>query len=499
MELVVGQEGLPKGDTLMVHPPYVHYTGKFVKDGNPYLPVGLLYAGQQLESSGLANVQYHDVQLHDLREREDYANFDSVGINVMGAQNIASAHWTYDFLLDRGVDPSRIYLGGQGVEGLFPEEFAKIFPNTHQSLRTSLSAKNGYWDTIIDRQMDKFSEKDLRTYLGNESTLVFSQGCMFGCDFCGAQVKQSERFYNTEGNLRAVVDRAKGLGINNLSFYCTSLDFFQDALGRDASGKLEERLETIERVGSENGIKLRLRALTRADSYLKAIDLGLVNMSKDAGFYQFGFGADGAADVRLLKAIHKGDTRLETKLFRGFQHAEDNGISPEILYVFGIPEDTDETLAKTRDLCIEMLEQFGTSVYRGFPAKNEIPGNANWLNHNFRGSNSHMRLIEEPRLFLNLGFETLANSVSHPDEKLRKKVNKCAVEMSHKAHELGRVQSFLTVPLMDTDGHELMDEASFDLFREIARKYAPDFVDDLTLENLPDYRAKLNRRIPKDK
>jgi hypothetical protein len=255
----------------------------------------------------------------------------------------------------------------------------------------------------------------------------------------------------------------------------------------------------IERVEAETGIPMRLRALSRADSYESAIQLDLINTAKRAGFYQFGFGADGAADISLLKAIHKGDNRLETRLFRVFEHAEKNGISPEILYVFGIPEDTDDTLNKTRELCVGLLNAFSTSVYRGFPAKNEIPGNANWPKQSFKRSAVYRRLLDNPLLFLNLGFETLANAVSHPNPELRRKVNRCAIEMSQKAHDLGRVQSFLTIPLMDTNGTELMDQQSFDSFREIIRHYAPDLANDITLENLPDYRAELNKRIPKDK
>ena len=495
------EEGkLPSGETLMIHPHYVHYTGEFVEDENPCLPVGILYAGSVLDSIGNTTVEYHDSQLHDLRERSDLGGFDSVGINVIGTQNIATAFSTYGLLKEGGVSPERIYLGGQGVEGLTAEEFSRIFPEANQVSRFALSMQPEYWNTSFGDQLDKLSREDLFTYLTkNESTLVFSQGCAFSCDFCGAQVGQRETFYNAESNLRDVVDRAKSLGISDLSFYCTSLDFFQDALRPQGNGDLEKRLKSIAQIKDSNGVGIRLRALVRADSYLKGADSGLVDLAKDAGFYQFGFGADGAADISLLKAIHKGDNRLETRLFRAFQHAEDRDISPEILYVFGIPEDTDETLDKTRDLCAELLEQFPTSVYRGFPAKNEIPGNANWKLPEFKLSEHYDRLMRDPSLFINLGFETLANSISHPDFKLRRKVNSRAVQMSQKAHELGRVQSFLTIPIMDTDGNELMDERSFDVFRDIVRNYAPELADELTLENLPDYREELNRRIPKDK
>jgi hypothetical protein len=51
---------------------------------------------------------------------------------------------------------------------------------------------------------------------------------------------------------------------------------------------------------------------------------------------------------------------------------------------------------------------------------------------------------------------------------------------------------------METDGHELMDEGSFELFREIVGNYAPQIAKILTLDNLPEHREQLNKLIPKD-
>ena len=107
-------------------------------------------------------------------------------------------------------------------------------------------------------------------------------------------------------------------------------------------------------------------------------------------------------------------------------------------------------------------------------------------------------LLDHPQLFANLGFEALANTISHPDEEARRLVNKYAVEMSYIAHQLGRVQSFLTVPTMETDGHELMDKDSFELFKKIIEHYAPEISRVLTMDNLPEYREQLNKSIPID-
>jgi hypothetical protein len=145
-----------------------------------------------------------------------------------------------------------------------------------------------------------------------------------------------------------------------------------------------------------------------------------------------------------------------------------------------------------------LLSSFNSSIYRGFPAKNFIPGNRNWRRPEWKQSKAYQKLLDNPTFFANLGFETLANVISHPNQEERKLVNDYAIRMSYDAHQLDRVQSFLTVPLMETNGHELMTERSFKLFREIVKNYAPNISKVLTLENLPNYREELNRLIPKD-
>tara|TARA_Y100000034_G_scaffold131104_1_gene191088 strand:+ start:1165 stop:2652 length:1488 start_codon:yes stop_codon:yes gene_type:complete len=494
MKNIENRGNLPSGNVLMVHPPYAHYSGEFIRDSAPFLPLGLLYAGQILGEYG---IEYHDCQLQDINER-DFGDYDSIGVNVMGTQNIAPAYKLFTSLLERRIDPNRIYLGGQGVEGLEPSEFESIFPNANQVARSEL-IKGGYWNVSIREQLEKLPEEDLETYLENELTLLFSQGCQYSCTWCGAQTGMLEGFYDTEENLRTYFDRAKEFGITNLDTYVTSLDFFQQALKGGDTERIKKRLRDIINLKEEYGIDLRLRALTRANSYVSASeDEELMDLVKEAGFYQFGFGGDGAANKDIQKAMNKGTTDLKSDILKSFKHMEKKGFIPEILYVFGIKEDTEETLRETRDLCTRLLDHFPSLIYRGFPAKDNILGNLNWRNPEWKESEAYRKLLANPELFVNLGFETLANIVSHPDEEKRRLVNQCAVEMSHYAHELGRVQSFLTVPIMESDGHELMDENSFEMFKDIVSKYAPEISSLLTLENLPNYREKLNQLIPKD-
>jgi len=495
----VSIDRIPTGKLLMIHPPYVHFSSEvkhFIKDESPFLPLGPLYAGELLECMGVAEVEYFDCQLHDLRSKSDIDEYDSFGISVMGAQNIMPAFQIYSYLAEY-VSPSKIYIGGQSVEKLTPDEFVKIFPGANQVSRASLPVD---MDIVLSRQIDKLPEEELRTYLSDEVTLLLSQGCMYGCSFCGAQNRQVESFYNTKDNLEYLLGKAKEFGINRMSMYCTSLDFFQQALPGGNLNTLAGKLKEIIQLQEKYGIKLKLRALTRADSYNAAAESTEIwNLVKEAGFVKFGFGADGAASIEVLRAMRRGTTNLKSDIIKAFEHTQIHGFIPEMLYVFGIPEDTEETLCATKDFCSELLRKFPNSQYRGFPAKNEIPGNSNWKNEKWKQSSAYQQLLSNPILFLNLGFETLVNNISHPDQTKRKLVNRYAIEMSYIAHESGRVQSYLTVPIMETDGYELMDEKSFERFREIIKIYIPDISKSLTLRDLPVHRAEINRFIPKDR
>ncbi|GCD97738.1 hypothetical protein [Embleya hyalina] len=496
---------VPTGRMLVIHPPYVHddYLAgdiPFRPDRLPFLPVAPLYAADLLERRGLAEPTLFDCQLHDLRRAENLDEYDSYAIAVMGAQNISPAARVHRHLtLGCGLPAHRVYVGGQGVERLSPEEFAEIFPGAHQTDRRWLAALPGAMEIDLCRQLDRLAEDDLRTYLTHELTLPFSQGCKFGCNFCGAQIQQRESFFNVRAHLDNACRLARRFGLSRLYLYCTSLDFFQQALPGGDLGLLTAQLEAVIAVEEQYpDIRIGLHALTRADSYNAAMRSEHVrDLVLRAGFDRFGFGADGAASVAVLRAMRKHADTLRSDLITAFQHMEENNLVPEILYVFGIPEDTEDTLAETRALCGLLLETFPSSEYRGFPAKNEIPGNSNWNRSGWKGSAARHRLLREPDHFLNLGFEALANETSHRDPATRLLVNRYAVDMSRHAHDLGRVRSYLTLPLA-TPGAAIMDEPTLEGFRDLAAHYAPHAAADLRTDTLTDLRAVLNSAIPKD-
>src|SRR5207247_2484432 len=125
-----------------------------------------------------------------------------------------------------------------------------------------------YWSLSFSPLLDKFSDDDLKVYLANELTLPFSQGCIYGCKFCAAQINRAEIFYNTRDNLEGFLGRASRLGITKVSYYATSLDFFQQAKkapGHDVA-HVVERLDAMSEVQAKYPhIKVTARVLARID------------------------------------------------------------------------------------------------------------------------------------------------------------------------------------------------------------------------------------------
>jgi hypothetical protein len=492
------------GQTLLIQPAYPHLAEDFVRDPTPTLPVSLLYAGEFLERRG-HQVRYFDCQLRDLNV-EDVSDYDTFGVTVMGAQNIVSAYFVYKSLTSvHGINPERILLGGQGVEYLTSDEFSSIFPGSVLIPRSE--STRDQWDVNLARQIGKIDTKDLSLYLTNELTLPFSQNCAYACTFCAAANGRQERFYDTKGNLEIILKKANGLGIRDLKFYVTSLDFFQQALGhkdQDVSS-LAERLESIVELSEKYGIKTKLRALTRIDSYNAAMESqGLLGLVKSAGFYQFGFGVDGTSSIEVLRKIKK---RIKTEkgspeqqLWQAFSHCTENGFTAENLSVIGVRGQTSaERLADERDLCIRLLQDFPSSVLRIFPAKDEIPGSVNWRSFKPRKPEAHTKLFLDPIMFLNLGYETFANCISHPDQQERRTVNHYVVEIGSEADEMGQLESCQTIPIMETDGHELMSSDDLGKYVRSIEEFVPEIASSLTVENLPQFRQELNGIIPRDK
>ena len=502
---------------LLIFPPYPHFAGDFVRDPAATLSMSMVYAGELIEQGHLIKgeqneVSYFDCQLHDIRDKK-LGEYDYFGMSVMGGQNIVSAYDTFNVLVKGfGIDPSRIFLGGQGIEYLFPDEFKAIFPQANFMPRQTNEIE-GYWNISLERQIEKFPEEDIRAYFGNELTLLFSQGCVFPCTFCAADKRNPEQFYNTQDNFGYFLRKAKQLGIRDLSFYATSLDFFQqwfDKLKNPNPREVLSRLEYMADAQEKYGVKANIRALARKDTFNSAMGhQGITDIVKSAGFYSFGIGGEGVFTKGRLEAIRKDvnaykDTP-ERQCLQFYETCQEHGFIADNLYVLGF----NDILNKGRDPRIELkteeksilalLTKFPNSVMRLYVAKEAVPGNDGWPLLRHTNPETHKRLMNNPNLILNIGYEVLANPESHPSKTYRKLVNHTLIKVASFADERKQLVNYHTIPILETDGYEILDMEDLLVYKKIIGKFAPDITSSLTLENMPDLRSVLNRRIDRDK
>lgn len=488
---------------LMIKPQYEHF-GKstaFRRDPNAVFPVSEVYASALIERGGI-HVSFFDRQLHDL-ETAQLGDYEGFGIAVRGPQSISVCFETWDLLVNQfGKDPKRIYFGGQGIEPFDDDEFQRMFPGSVFVKRET--KLEDYWTLSFDEFLNRFDDEDLDVYLRNELTLPFSQGCLYGCRFCAAQIKQSETFYNTRDNLEAFLKKASALGIEKVSYYATSLDFFQQAKkapGHDIK-RLTERLADMVEVHRKYPVKVRARVLSRIDSLNDAMEHPeLMDLFQAAGFGKVGFGVDGIASQKIWEETGKGYLKSagepELQLLKAYESLSKRAITPENLYVFGHEGlDTAESLQAFERLSVSMMDDFPNSVYRGFVAK-QIPGSSFWNNFREVNREGYQQLLDKPSTFMNKGYETLANPLTHPNVESRKLINYAGVKVSHEAHKRKQLQGSHTLPLTDT-GTDILDEAGYALFVETTDEYLPAWLRGSKLEDYAEAAPQINQYLPRD-
>jgi hypothetical protein len=493
----------PGANMLMIKPQYEHFGGKnqFKPDRHAVLPVSELYASALIERGGV-RVAFFDRQLHDLAQAK-LADYDAFGIAVRGPQSIAVSYETWDLLVKTfGVDPKRIYFGGQGIEPLDEEEFQVLFPGSVLVKRNT--DIEDYWELSFAEFLDRFDDEDMRVYLNNELTLPFSQGCMYGCKFCAAQVQQSETFYNTRDNLDGFLRKASALGIKKLSYYATSLDFFQQAKkapGHDIT-RLTARLQDMIDVQSKYGVQVSARVLSRIDSLNDAMEhADLMDLFQQAGFGKVGFGVDGIASQRIWEQTGKGYLRSagepQLQLLKAYESLSKRGITPENLYVFGHDGlDTAASLDAFERLSVSLMDAFPNSVYRGFVAK-QVAGSSYWQYFRRFNADNYLKLLQEPWRFMNKGYEMLANPLTHPNREARKIINYTGVKVSYEAHKRKQLQGSHTLPLAD-DGTDVLDEQGYALFMQTTSEYLPASLRASSLRDYAECSAEINRYLPRD-
>ncbi|EKD63966.1 MAG: radical SAM protein [uncultured bacterium] len=369
-------------------------------------------------------------------EKTGEIDADIIGINLVGAPYIPKA---ISMIRDRVRSGAGVVLGGQIVNALSKEEFARLF----SGIRDDVEVVNGNDDLVLEKTFwlqgpmspkemvsqvpvwEKINDAKMKKYLNREFSYYVSQGCTFNCKFCQAEKGKKEKYRDlnvVQEELEYLAGKAVSFGIEKLSFYMSNLDGFQ------TPEKLLEFAKIVESVKRKFGIKIEFRCLATLEFFLRAVKNheGILPTLRNAGFTSVGFGIDGATP-EVWRAIGKshniGDKDKEglQKSIDAISICAENGITPEILMVFGHPTDTQESLETALDFVQDMANRYG-AVPRPHVAKHIIPGADAWRAKENQDIVS--QLIENPEYFQALDYAALASEISHPDAELRKWTNK---------------------------------------------------------------------------
>lgn len=157
-----------------------------------------------------------------------------------------------------------------------------------------------------------------------------SRGCSFHCSFCSRSVFGNTVRYREP---MAVVDDAERLmkdwGIKEI--------FFQDDTFNINRRWAEDILNLIIIRGLNK--KLRFRTPCRVNKEL--IDLDLLQLMKEAGFWLIFYGVESGSQM-MLDRMHKGTTVEEIK--RAFRLTKEADIKAEASFIVGLPGETADTI-----------------------------------------------------------------------------------------------------------------------------------------------------------
>lgn len=371
----------------------------------------LLSAAARLIAQGY-EITYTDLNI-DEELRIPYDQGDVWGISVYGAPYIPEA---ISFARKFNEFDIPILVGGQAVENLSQEQFARLFKGTNAHQIKGDGDVEKICGVPHGERIPRFSlrptfanlrEEYLDTYLRLEMPLLISQGCVYGCHFCAAQKRTDESFVQLsafEETLEYLVLEAQKRKIDEIAFYASSLDFFQNPQ------KIEKFLVVIRNVQETSGVKIRLRSLSCMKSFLRAKKEipNFGELLKQSGMEAIGFGVDGA-DVSVWKSQGKNHNK-QTDVEECLEYCTRIGIQPEVLLVMGFPEDTLSSLVNNVISAARYVRRWPQVMLRPYLAKSFVPGNDDWKN-NVAGVEDMLNNFE---LFYNLDFAAIGSSITHP-------------------------------------------------------------------------------------
>ena len=429
--------------------------------GHVYLPTAMLTQGARLMAAGV-DVKFHDENI----EKADLTG-EHVAIGLLGHPYIPDAIRKQKEVKDEYPD-ANVYLGGQVISQLPKNQFHRLFGedalngNDSEVLEVLVddpfaivgqSVLDAPEETSLIPAYEALGDEVLKQYLtqenedgelvGREFSFYVSQGCTKGCSFCTAdrnrpgQPTVGEKYRNQDimkHELEYLIQKQKSFGVDELNIYMSNLDVFQtpDELHTFAKNVIDLR-EKYE------GFEINLRGLACVDSFLSLRDerTEVLDDLVKAGFHTVGYGVDGMTPA-VWKKIGKAQNKSAEQCLEAIRpSAEDFGLVPESLMVFGHNEaDSEDSLRLAYEFCLAMQENYG-AISRPHVTKDFAPGNSGWTggkDEALYASRVEM-MLENPELFQCLDFLALPTELTHADPDLRKNATKyflkiCEIEGS---------------------------------------------------------------------
>lgn len=398
--------------------------------GHIHLSAPMITAMARLHAAGVRDILFQDENF-DAVDKEIDA--DIVGINLVGAPYIPKA---IEMIRGRVREGSIVLLGGQIVDSLDNSgDFERLFWNIKENVTVLNGNRKENLEGVFGSQelpeqeevssipiWEGINDEKMKAYLEHEISIYLSQGCKHACTYCQALKNKDEKYRDlnmASADLEWLTEKAISFGIDHLDIYFSNLDFFQ------TPAKLKEFAEEVIKMKEKYGFTYNFRALSTLESFLEA-DSSLVQLLKKAGLSAIGFGIDGATPEawRMTGKMHnlsKKDEDAAKKCVDAVRITVENGITPEILMVFGHDlknlEKSRSDLEHSLQFSKDMVEQFG-AVIRPHVVKNLVPGAIEWKKRTSNATEIEM-LLSHPEYFQALDYTALPSEITHPDATFR--------------------------------------------------------------------------------
>lgn len=227
----------------------------------------------------------------------------------------------------------------------------------------------GAWDMVSvqdyyahDWHTNYAPKEDRRGY----ASLITSFGCPFKCPFCCIQAP----FREGEGLLGLLPSKPNSYRLRNPQLVIKEIEFLVENYGirhfkiHDEMFVLHLRhvLEICAGIEERFGDSLNIWAYSRIDTAKE----GLLEPMRRAGITWLGLGVE-AADSKVRDGQDKSFT--DDKIFEVVKAIDAAGINPGCNYIFGLEDDTPETMQATLDMAIAI-----NSPYANFYCAMPYPG-----------------------------------------------------------------------------------------------------------------------------